>query len=234
MTIRRISLATALLALGGAWLMGPPSLAMSQQPLTLADLVRESTQIIRGEVTAVNEGVDHRLLPYTEVQVKVFETIRGVDESTLTFRQFGLQTPRPSSNGRRFVGSVPGIPRYAQGDKVLLFLGPVSMIGYRTTVGLGQGRFALRGGTYQNDVNNAGLFKDLTYGKRALNDSEKSMLAVRQGVVGADTFVSFVRRAVSGQWWDAPKAKRPIPPGTPKPFSSTPKTVDVNGGGAHD
>jgi hypothetical protein len=227
MTFRRVSIAAALLALGGAWLLAPPSQALSLQPLNVSDLVRESTQIVRGTVTAVNEGMDLNHLPYTEIQVRVSETIRGASMATLTFRQFGLQTPQSAENGRRYVGLVAGMPRYAEGDNVLLFLGPVSAIGYRTTVGLGQGRFALRGGNFQNDFNNAGLFKNVTYGKPALSDREKSMVATEQGAVRADAFVGLVRQAVSGKWWDAPAAKI-VRPGAraPKRLATTPAELE--------
>ena len=161
MRIRRASIAAALLALGGAWLLAPPSRATSMKPLNLSDLVRESTHIVSGTVSAVSEGIDLNKIPYTEIQLKVSESIRGETNGKMTFRQFGLQSARPDENGRKFLGLIAGMPRYAVGDHVVLFLGPTSKIGYRTTVGLGQGHFALRGGTLQNDLNNSGLFRNL-------------------------------------------------------------------------
>jgi hypothetical protein len=226
MRIRCVFTAAALLALGGALLLAPPSLATSMQPLNLSDLVRESTNIVAGTVTAVSEGIDQDRMPYTEIQLKVSETIRGKTDGKLTFRQFGLQSGRPSESGRKYIGLIAGAPRYAVGDHVVLFLGPTSKIGLRTTVGLGQGHFVLRGGALQNDHNNSGLFRNLDVGKMALSEKEMSMVATEQGGVGADTFLGLVRRAVSEKLWDGPgpgKPSRRVPivvPLTPAPRPS--------------
>jgi hypothetical protein len=230
--MRRDSIAAALLALGAAWLAPPASQAMSLQPINLADMVQHSTHIVAGTVSAVNQGIDRSGLPYTEIELKVAEAIRGNAGGTLTFRQFGLQTAQPAANGRKYVGLVAGMPRYAQGDQVILFLGPVSTLGYRTTVGLGQGHFAMHGGNLRNDANNSGLFSGVSFGKHRLNDKEKFMVTTKQGVVGADTFVSLVRRAVSGKWWDGPKMK--TPPHAPRPISPPPARIQTEGGPTND
>jgi hypothetical protein len=228
MRFRRATVAAALLALGGVWLAAPPSLALNTKRFNVADMVRYSEQIVSGTVTAVDQGVDRSGLPYTQVQLKVAESIRGNAGETLTFRQFGLQTAQPAVDGRRFLGLVEGMPRYAKGDQVVLFLSRTSAIGFRTTVGLEQGRFALRGGNMQNGANNAGLFLGADLGKARLNDREKSMVATQQGPVNADTFLGFVRRAVSQKWWDGPKTK--TPPNAPRPISATPARVGTEGG----
>jgi len=229
MRLRRFVAAGALLALCGAGLLAPPAGAMSLRPLNVSDLVKQATHIVRGTVASVREGIDQNRLPYTEVEVTVSETVKGSAGTTLTFRQFGLQTPRPSENGHKYIGLIAGMPRYAAGDQVFLFLGPVSSIGYRTTIGLGQGHFALRGGNFQNDANNAGLFRNVGYGNHNLSDKEKSMTAVQQGAVGAETFVGLVRRAVSGNWWAALGPSAPRPRG-PRPIASAGPSVTAEGG----
>ncbi|MBZ5639746.1 MAG: hypothetical protein LAO51_13450 [Acidobacteriia bacterium] len=213
---RRVPIAAALLALGGVWLASPPSQALNTKQLNLADMVRQSAEIVSGTVTAVDQGIDQRGLPYTQVQVKVAETIRGTAVPTLTFRQFGLQTAQPAADGRKFLGLVAGMPRYAKGDQVFLFLSQPSTIGLRTTVGLEQGRFALRGGNLYNGANNAGLFRGVDLAKARLNVNEKSMVATQQGAVHGDTFLGLVRRAVSEKWWDTPP-EAPKPPVATRP-----------------
>src|SRR5262249_47478739 len=156
------SITAAILALGGAWL-GAPAHASSSVPMTLPDLVRESPQIVVGTVSSVTDHADAGKVPFTEIQVQVSETIRGESAATLTFRQFGLQSPQPAADGRRYVGIVAGLPRYKAGEPVVLFLGPVSRIGLRTTTGLGQGRFVRRGDTLVNETNNAGLFQGVSF-----------------------------------------------------------------------
>ena len=195
--------AAVLIALGAAWLATPPSLALSTKQLNVENMVRQSAAIVAGTVSKVEQGVDPRGLPYTQVELKVAETIRGTASPTLSFRQFGLQTPLPASEGRKFLGVVAGMPRYAPGDQVVLFLSQPSTIGFRTTVGLEQGRFKLRGGNFENGVDNAGLFRNVDFSKRTLSAKEKQMVATQQGAVGADTFLALVRRSVQENWWSS-------------------------------
>jgi hypothetical protein len=170
-----------------------------------------------GYVVAVNQGMGANHLPYTEVELKISESILGAGATTLTFRQFGLQTPLPAANGRKYVGLVAGMPKYKAGEQVVLFLGKTSSLGYRTTIGLGQGKFDLRGGNLENDFNNAGLFQNLDLGTRPLGPKEKHLVTTTQGAIGADTFLSLLRRAVNEKWWVAPPAKKtptPVLPGS--------------------
>jgi len=200
------------------------------KPPNLSDRTTQSTHIVRGTVEAVRERGDGNRRPYTETDIEVSESVKGSAPRDLTFRQFGLQSPRPAENGRKYVGLVAGMPRYAAGDQVLLFLGPVSGIGYRTTVGQGQGHFMLRGGSFENDANNAGLFRNVSYGNHNLSDKEKSMTAVQQGAVAAETFVGLVRRAVNGNWWTPSGPRTPRPRGLHS-LPTTPATVSTQEGG---
>jgi hypothetical protein len=215
-TSRRLTIAAVLAALGCACLTAPPCRAAGGQPLNLADLVRQSTDIVRGTVSSVTEGVDGKQMPYTEVKLKVSETIRGAAGAALVFRQFGVQAPKPGTNQRPRVGVIDGMPRYAAGDQVLLFLGPVSQIGFRTTVGMGQGHFTLRDGNFENDSANAGLFRNVSFGKNSLTDREKALVATDRGGVGADALLGLVRRSVRENWWNLPA----VP--TPRPSASAP------------
>ena len=210
-----IPVIAAFLALGGAWLAAPPSLALSAKPVNVADMVRQADQIVSGTVAAVDQGFDQRGLPYTEVQVKVAESIRGIASATLTFRQFGLQTAMPAANGRKFLGLVAGMPRYAKGEQVVLFLSRASTIGFRSTVGLEQGRFVLRGGNLENGANNAGLFQNVDLSKVRLDAKEKFLVATQQGSLSADTFIEVVRRAVNENWFVVPTLPTPMRPTKP-------------------
>lgn len=225
---RHTTVAAALAVLAGAWLWAPPSQAMNTKPMNISDLVRESNQIVVGRVVAVNQGLAPNRLPYTDVEVKVSESILGAGATTITFRQFGLQSPLPAEGGRKYVGLVAGMPQYKAGEQVVLFLGKTSSIGFRTTIGLGQGKFAVRGGNLENDVNNAGLFQNLDLGRRHLDDKEKHLVTTTEGAVGSDTFLSFLRRAVNEKWWVVPSKKKT--PTTALPGSTLPPTVKLNGG----
>jgi hypothetical protein len=228
---RRTTIAAVLVVLGGAWLCAPPDHAMNTKPMNLADLVHESNQIVVGNVSAVNQGIGANHLPYTDVEVRVSESILGASGATLTFRQFGLQSAIPASDGRRYAGLVAGMPHYKVGDYVVLFLSKTSSIGYRSTIGLGQGKFELRGGNLENGVNNAGLFQNLNLGRKRLDDKEKHLVTTTQGAVGADAFLGFLRRAVREKWWNAPTRK---PPAASQPGSALPPGVAVGRGSAHE
>jgi hypothetical protein len=215
MRLRFTTIAAALVAFGAAWLAGPPSFALSTDPFTVADLVRQADQIVTGTVTKITEGTDERGLPYTQVELKVAESIRGNARGTMTFRQFGLQTPRAAANGRKFIGVVAGMPRYTKDQQVLLFLSRTSTIGFRTTLGLTQGRFEFRGGNVHNGNNNAGLFRGVNLASRTLSAKEKFLAATDQGSLNADTFVALVKRAVNESWFAQPTVdptKRPVKP----------------------
>lgn len=201
MRLKPNPVAAALLALGAAWLASSPSFALNTQPMNMTDLVRNADQIVTGTVTDVSQGTDERGLPYTQIQVKVAESIRGNAHGTLVFRQFGFQTAQPAADGRKFLGVVAGMPRYTKDDQVVLFLSRTSSIGLRTTVGLEQGRFVLRGGNYENGAHNAGLFHAVDMSHITLNTNEKSLVATRLGAVNAGTFLGLVRRAVTEKWW---------------------------------
>jgi hypothetical protein len=189
------------LALGGMLAFGSSARALSVSPVNLAEMIRQSGQIIYGTVAAVSQGIDESGLPYTEVQVAVDETIRGAEAGTLTFRQFGLQR-EPASERPRFFRLDAGMPHYNEGEQVMLFLTPTSAIGFRTTVGLDQGRFVLGLGTLKNGANNAGLFQNVDLTKVRLDAIELLLVSSRQGELDADTFVAFVRRAVRENWWN--------------------------------
>ena len=200
-TSRCTTFAAVLAVLCGAWLFAPATHAVNTIPMNVSDLIRESDQIVVGTVSAVNSGFQKNQLPYTEVVVNVSESIRGNGEKTLTFRQFGLPSAQPAKDGRRYVGLVAGMPQYKPGEHVVLFLSRSSSIGYRSTIGLGLGKFSLRGGNLENEFNNAGLFQNLKMAATALDEKESRLVQTEQGAVGAEAFLGFVRRAVSEKWF---------------------------------
>jgi hypothetical protein len=189
-------------AVAGVALSVAPAFGVSADPVNLADLVRKSGQIVFGTVTEVTQGIDASGLPYTQIELAVDETLRGVDAATLTFRQFGLQNESADSLSRSFFKLTAVLPRYAEGERVMLFLTETSAIGFRTTVGFDQGRFILGLGTLKNGANNAGLFHDVDLSKARLDAKELLLVSNNEGELDADTFVAFVRRAVRENWWN--------------------------------
>jgi hypothetical protein len=195
-------LALAVVATAGLALAGGEVRAMSLENLNLVDLLRQSNSIVTGEVTAVTDGVDAQGVPYTEVTVAISETVRGEEEGTYTFHQYGLMNPRLSEDGTRVMLPAPeSFPRYAQGEHVMLFLyKAASRTGLRTTTGLVQGKFTLEAGRAENGMANQGLFNLVGLSDAVTSDNIRRMLDTQVGAVSADTFTNFVRRAVAERW----------------------------------
>jgi hypothetical protein len=199
-----------------AWvaLAGTRAMALSLVEKNVVDLLRESDTIAVGTIEKLSDGVDDRGIPYTEVTLKVSESIRGALPDTYTFRQFGLLKPRPTPDGTMVMMPAPeGFPRYASGERVLLFLYPQARrTGLRTTAGLIQGKFALGPGLAVNGTGNEGLFRNVRLDQGLAEESDKRMLATRSGAVNPDAFLRFLRRAVQGRWVETGRLKSPQTP----------------------
>ena len=180
-----------------------PALATTVQATNLAELLGQADTIIVGTVTEVTDGVDADTgLPYTQVNMDVTESIRGGATGTYKFQQVGLLNPRPmAGTNRALMGAIEGMSRFEAGEQVLLFLGPTaSVTGFRTTVGLRQGKFNIRANGVSNGQNNEGLFVNLAVEPNLMSAKDRRMIATSQGTVDTTTFLNFVRRAVSEKW----------------------------------
>src|SRR5262245_13474833 len=174
--------------------------ATTLEPRNVAALAMAAQDIVVGTVSRVSEGRQGRL-SYTQVEVDVSEVIQGAPARTLTFRQVGAIAPAGPANGRRYIGEIPGMPRYTPGESVILFLGRTSSLGFRATIGLQQGKFTVQAGNAVNETGNQGLFSSVPTGNATLTEKQKAMLATRQGGVHARTFIDFVRQGVQQRWW---------------------------------
>ena len=174
----------------------------------IVDLVGDSELILKGAVKEVTDGVENGV-PYTQVTMQVSEALRGEFGEEYTFRQFGMTKPRKMENGKVNLNVTPaGWSKYGQGEDVVLFLyKQASMTGLRTTVGLGQGKLVLSGGNITSQFDNEGLFEGVEVSNNLLNDRDKRLLATKKGPVNAESFMSFVRRAVKGNWVEGGKMR---------------------------
>lgn len=177
--------------------------ATSVKKMTVADLINYGDKIIAGRVTAVTDGFDANNLPYTDITVAVGESLKGNASGYYTFRQIGLAAPRDMGNGRTYVGVSPdGFPRFSQGEDVVLFLFKKTSLGFESTAGLMQGKFTVNGHELVNDINNRGLFDNVTVDPSQLTPAEQKMLATDQGALDTELFKGFVRKAVQQGWFD--------------------------------
>ena len=175
--------------------------ATSIVPLTVVDLLAHSQTIVTGQVQSVTDGFDARGLPYTEVTVKVSDTIRGEKAGTYTFRQLGLDKPRTMADGRVYLGRPTGWPTWRKNETAILFMySKARVTGLQTTVGLGQGKISLANGVAMNSYDNATLFSGVKVKPGLLDSSEQKMFDTKKGPVDADTLRKFLHRAVDGNW----------------------------------
>lgn len=175
----------------------------------VVDLIGQSELILHGTVKNVTDGIDSRGLPYTEITIHVSEALKGQSAGDYTFRQFGLLKPRSMGNGLANVMVTPaGFATYKKGEVTVLFLyKQASKTGFRTTTGLGQGKFNLSLAGATNQFNNAGLFDGVVTDQSLLDASQKRVMATKDGPVNAKGFLSLVRQAVHAKWVESGRMK---------------------------
>ena len=119
--------------------LGAATPAASRDAIALRfdDIVDRAARIVHGTVRSVDPGRDGEGIPATWITLDVDETLKGPAESTITFKQVGVPEPLPDGTLLR----MPGLPRYAVGDEIVVFLHGTSRKGFTSPVGLGQGLF---------------------------------------------------------------------------------------------
>lgn len=168
----------------------------------LADLISQSELILHGTVSKVSDGIDDRGIPYTEVTLRVREALRGQVGDEYTFRQFGLLKPRKMDDRKVNLMVTPaGWATYTKGEETILFLHKhASWTGLQTTAGLGQGKFKIEMAGAVNQMNNAGLFKNMNVNPSLLSSRGKRVFMTEKGPVNASAFVDLVKQAVQNKW----------------------------------
>lgn len=202
---RRLGVAAICMVLLGASVASADSL--NGRP-TIVDLIQGADLIIHGDVVEVTDGIENGL-PYTQVKVRVRESLRGNVSGEYTFRQFGLLAPRKMGNGLVNMNVTPvDWSVYKTNEEVMLFLWPEARkSGLRTTVGLKHGKFVVKAGNLVNGDGNLGLFEDIQVDQKLLNDTDSRVLANTRGPVNAAAFKALVRRAVNDQWIEKGKMR---------------------------
>ncbi len=173
-----------------------------KKQVNFVDLLQESETIVRGRVKSVQDGIDSRGIPYTEVTLQVSEALKGQPGQEFTFRQFGLLAPKRMGNGRVNLMVTPASwATFAKGEESIFFLRrPASRTGLRTTAGLAQGQFRVSAAGAANSLNNAGLFERVAVDPGLLGDAEQRVMGTTHGAVNARTFTALIKQAVEGKW----------------------------------
>jgi hypothetical protein len=152
-----------------------PAAATTVMQMNLADLVGRADRIVRGTVVAATEGtidVGGTSLPVVTYRVQVDEVFRG-EVSTVKgvriaeIKMLGKTSAR-RAGGLQRVSVLPEMPQLLIGQDYLLFTTQPSAVGLSTTVGLGQGSFAIsqvgKDEVAINGAKNSGLYRGMSTG----------------------------------------------------------------------
>ncbi|MEW6981933.1 hypothetical protein AAD001_04690 [Colwelliaceae bacterium 6471] len=194
--LKKVSIAATIVA---GLALASSANAMKLKKQNLQELTDASQSIIAGEVISVTDGFDNKR-PYTEVTIKVGSDAKGKlkDDSTYTFRQFGLLKPRSMGNGKVYLGVSPeGFAKWNEGEQVIAFMyKKASITGFQTTAGMAQGKFVISNGKAENRFSNSGLFEGMD--TSTLSAEEQSLLTTT-GAVDAATLIGIVGKLAGAQ-----------------------------------
>lgn len=181
-----------------------PASATTMEKMNVARLIEHAELILVGRVVSISDGFGANGFPYTEITLEVGEAIRGNTGGTYTFRQFGLARPRDLPDGRTYVGVSPdGWPKFHVGEEVLVFLHARTALDFQSAAGLFQGKFSIENQQVFNELDNLGLFSGVSVDQALLSEKEKKMFRMGRGRFPAETFKTFVRKAVEQDWFTA-------------------------------
>ena len=116
------------------------SFAASVLPLGLERLHGDAKTIFLGECLSNTVEMDQqsgRVVTYTTFEV--LETYKGKPGRSQTIKQIGGNLPSANLDVR-----IPGVPQFEVGQRYVVFLPPVSNLGFASPVGLGQGMFTVK------------------------------------------------------------------------------------------
>lgn len=109
--------------------------ASTVEKLDLPGLFDRSEHVVHGRVVKLSVALGAHGRPETSVELELTTSFWGDAQHTLVFKVPGGALP----DGRELV--IPGLPKLAVGEEVLLFLSRESKRGLRLPIGLAQGKF---------------------------------------------------------------------------------------------
>jgi hypothetical protein len=116
------------------------SYAAMSIPLGLDRLHSDAEYIFLGECTSNSVEFDNASnMVVTYTTFNVVEAFKGAPGKTHTIKQVGGTLP-----GTDIISKFSGIPQFEAGKRYIVFLPPVSQLGFSTPVGLGQGLFHIQ------------------------------------------------------------------------------------------
>ena len=191
-----------------------PAVATTVMQMNLEEMVQRSAQIYRGTVLSATEGTvaaGGGQLPVVTYRLQVEESFRGDIPVVKGMRIAEIQMigkSKPVRSGTLVRASVlPRMPELAVGRTYVVFTTQPSAIGLSAIVGLGQGAFRIdqagKDETAVNEVNNSGLFRDMSApaapAARSLAAPSASFGATGTGPISYGELASQIRTALGGR-----------------------------------
>jgi hypothetical protein len=123
-------------------------------PFTVEQMAQRAEKIFVGTCTKVEHTVNAQGMPVIEVSFSVSEALKGEVGDTVTFRQIDptprQQTDLVSGQGSHLrvrslwsAAALAGVPTYAPGEEMMLFLAKEGQLGLTAPMGLWQGKMAV-------------------------------------------------------------------------------------------
>jgi hypothetical protein len=176
-------------------LAAPANAQVLYRRVGLAELSQRAGIIVQGRVIEARyEGhPDYPHVPTVLVTLQIERMLRGPAGERLSFREY-LPGLRGRTGGKR---------GYLPGQRLLLFLPEPSRYGLSSPLGGEQGRFRIQrdqqgNDLAENDLGNAGLFRDLApqaaQAGVSLSPEQARLAGVRRGPVPLEALVSLVRQ----------------------------------------
>ena len=177
-----------------------PGNATMLRQMTLRDLATRADKVFRGVVVGIDSttvragGSD---LPVLVYRLKVAEEFKGSFDApkgapVVELRMLGLAKSNAQVGAQKKLSILRDMPQLEMGRDYVLFTTRPSTIGLSTTVGLGQGAFAIQSGAKEELVSNA-------FGNAGL-DQRRAATAASQPRPGQMTYAQLARaiREVTG------------------------------------
>jgi hypothetical protein len=167
-------------------------------------LHRKAGTLFHGKCLERKEVVDGKPLPYTEYTFEVIQAVKGCKDGqgkamkTITIRHVGTTKGRPRKDGLVEAPLRFGLPEYAVGEEVVVFLTRESRLGLCAPVGLSQGKFSVVGKDQKLFVKNpkrGKLFQSVdTSSFQALARDEEKALTSGDDLIELKCFLSLCRK----------------------------------------
>jgi hypothetical protein len=173
----------------------PPAHASRVRPINLEEMAQRADRIFTGRCIGVRAELDRDLgqvVTYATFMTR--RTVKGRAHGTVTIKMLGDQIEEGGPKR-----GVEGVPRFRQGEEVVLFLYGDSGRGLTSPVGLGQGKFVVfkdKQGRPQalNALGNETLLRGLS--PRALEKLGDLARRPAHGGVDPDALLDMVQKMV--------------------------------------